>query len=218
MPMRALGAEAPYHRFWGQIIRWLAHVETRQRTAGASVVLRVDREHVRTGQQIRLTARVDDPKGRPATTATVTCSIVDAKDRILQILSLTGGQTEGLFEGRFKPTEPGEFRLKVSAADLDGQKLGSDELPLTVAAYSAEMDRLARNDELLRQVAAKSGGISEDIGRLPELIDKMVQSRQALVVPPKVRVTSLYDFTALFILFVVLLTAEWLLRRNWQLH
>jgi hypothetical protein len=29
---------------------------------------------------------------------------------------------------------------------------------------------------------------------------------------------KLYNFTALFLAFAALLTCEWMLRRNWQLH
>ena len=131
---------------------------------------------------------------------------------------MTAGRADGLFDAVFKPAKPGALRIKVTAKDVAGRELGSDELPLAVALHSAEMDRLARDDDLLRRLAARSDGVYENISRLPEMIDRIVERSQAATAPPKPRIIRLYEFTVLFLLFVALLTTEWLLRRSWQLH
>ena len=218
MPMQGLGADSPYHRFWGQFVRWLAHVETKTRQAGSSVVFRLGRPYLRTDQEVRLLARVADAKGRPTRRASVSCAVLNAEGLIQQTLPLTAGRSDGLFDAVFKPGKPGAFRLRVTAKDAAGKNLGSDELPLTVAMHSAEMDRLARDDALLRRLAARSDGVYENISRLPEMIDRIVERSLVAAAPPKPRIVRLYEFTLLFLLFVALLTSEWVLRRKWQLH
>jgi len=182
------------------------------------VIFRLGRPYLRTDQEVRLLARVADTKGRPTRQAAVSCAVLNAEGLIQQTLPLTAGRADGLFDAVFKPDKPGTFRLRVTAKGSEGKELGADELPLTVALHSAEMDRLARDDDLLRRLAARSDGVYENISRLPEMIDQIVQRSQATATPPKPRIVRLYEFTVLFLLFVALLTSEWLLRRNWQLH
>ena len=98
--------------------------------------------------------------------------------------------------------------------------LGSDELPLTVAAHSKETDRLARQSELLRTLAAaREGGRYAELSALPEIVDTLVQRSQRLTVPlPAAAIYPLYNFPVLFFVLVGLLSAEWLLHRRWQLQ
>ena len=81
------------------------------------------------------------------------------------------------------------------------------------------MDRLARNEDLRRAIADDTDGRCEDIVYLPELIGHIIEQQKGRAAPgPQTQIFRLYDFTALFLLFVALLTVEWILRRNWQLQ
>jgi hypothetical protein len=86
-------------------------------------------------------------------------------------------------------------------------------------ALTTEMDTLARNEATLRMIAARTGGRYADVSGLPEVIDQIIDRQKALAAPaPKGAIRQLYNFPLLFLVFVGLLTGEWLLRRNWQLH
>ncbi len=210
---------SPYRRFWGQMIRWLAGVETKTRKAGSSVLLRTDRPSVKVGGAVRILAMVRDRTGRPCDLARVTCTAEpkDGKPRSLELQPTTGGGA-GMFESEFRPAVEGRYRLKVRAADAEGRLLGTDELPLYVAPHSAETDNLARDETLLRTIADDSGGRYADLSDLHDMLDEVISRHRALA--PKARAKSyrLFHFTGLFLLFVAILSGEWLLRRSWHLH
>ena len=91
--------------------------------------------------------------------------------------------------------------------------------PAGIAPYSAEKANLARDETLLRLIAARSGGRYADIADFSELLDAIVERQKNFAGPqPQVKTYRLFNFGALFALFVSLLTAEWMLRRRWQLH
>ncbi|MBI5723844.1 MAG: hypothetical protein HZA50_07800 [Planctomycetes bacterium] len=220
LPMRALGADSPYHRFWGQLVRWLAGVQAKARQSPTSVVIRPERNYLNLGEQIKLLAKVQDPKGALPPGVQVSATLQPEKqDQQSEKFPLTGSLASGLFEGAIKPASEGKFTLTVTAVDQDGKTLGQDAMPLTVLLHSSEKDRLARNDGLLGQIASASRGRYADISALPDLLDQIIQRQQSrAAAAPQIKTVHLYNFTVLFLVFVCLLTAEWLLRRAWQLQ
>jgi len=97
-------------------------------------------------------------------------------------------------------------------------------LPINVSAGSAELDNLTRNDKLLRKIAFATRGRFADISAFPDLLDQIIAEQtsadgldsnsQTATVAGRTR--RLYNFPILFILFVIFLTTEWILRRKWQ--
>ncbi len=227
MPMRAVGADGPYQRFWAQLIRWLAHVDTRTREAAPSVVLRQDRAALAANQPVRLTARVQQGKGAPAGQTTVKLTVLDDDDKTVATAQLLPTDDREIFATTYRPTADGAFRLKVAAVDTEGKELGADELPLTVAtpANILESKRTARDVATLEKIAAASGGIAGKVSRLGELVDHLIAHRDTRPPEPEQRIVKLFylfgdagGFAGLFVILVALLTTEWLLRRRWQLH
>jgi hypothetical protein len=138
-----------------------------------------------------------------------------------QEVSLTANREDKLFGGTWVAQKPGKYRIKLLVTDPHSPEvpLGTDELPLIVAEHQAELDRLARDTDMLQQIARDSSGRYADITRLPELFDEIVHRQQVREgMGPQARDMKLYNFTALFLAFAALLTCEWMLRRNWQLH
>ena len=221
MPMQGMGAESPYKLFWGQMCRWLANVQTKSASGVASLVLRTDRPYARSGSDIKVTARLKDDKGKPTNNATVTCRVEPAGPAAEQAraITLAARRSGGLFDGTYRTDAEGKYVIRATATDAAGATMAADELPLNVIPTSTELDTLARNESLLQQIAGRTDGRYADLSGLPEIIDQIVDRQRALAAPaPKGSTHHLYNLTLLFLLFVVLLTAEWLLRRNWQLH
>ncbi|NBB95587.1 MAG: hypothetical protein GVY16_07580 [Planctomycetes bacterium] len=224
MPLRPLGTASPYHRFWGQLIRWLAHVESRTREAGAAALLRLPRTHTRAGEALDVLAKVQDTEGQPARNAAVNLAVHPVADgrplaQPTETLTLVAGDGGGTYRGDWTPKEAGEYVLRLAAVSSRDEQLGTDELPVTVERRSRELQRLARNDELLRDLAVNSAGQYADITGLPDLLDNIIdRQRQLAGPPPKATVHRLYHFPLLFIAFVAMLTGEWVLRRRWQLQ
>ena len=219
LPLGAMGADSPYRRFWGQTIRWLARAETKSRLAAPAAVLRLSTAYMQVGEEVKLYARVQDQKGQATDAATVATTITsDQPGTQPEALPLVL-KGAGMFEGTFKPPGHGRYTVKLTAVDSTAETLGTDELGVFVASHSRESDRLARNDNLLVRLAARTDGRFADISGLPEMVDLIVNRQKGLIPDaPEAEDYLLYNFPALFLAFVVLLTGEWLLRRNWQLH
>jgi len=220
LPLRAMGAESPYERFWGQFVRYLAGADAKSRKSAASLVLRADRRYARVGQTVRILARVLDEKAQTPKMALVSCRIEPTgEEGAAETVPMAYRTGSGLFEAEFSPKREGTFAIKVIAADGQGAMLGQDELALVAVPLSAETERLARNDDLLRRLAKASDGRFTQLAGLPEMVDQIIDRNLAGAGPaPEATIHKLYNFVVLFIAFAAFITGEWLLRRNWQLH
>ncbi|MFP4054943.1 MAG: glutamine amidotransferase [Phycisphaerae bacterium] len=219
-PMRAAGLPSPYPRLWGQLVRWLAGVDTKSRRASPDVLLRLERTYLQVGERLGIRARVWDPEGTKLDKPRVLCSVSHLGGGGSEEITLVESRVAGVWEADFTPRTDGRYRVTVRATDAAGEKeLGSDSIEVQVAPQSAETERLARNDRLLEQIAEHSGGRYVQLAGLPELADHVtkLQAGRAGVVA-EARLVQLYNFPLLFVLFVAFITAEWVLRRRWQLQ
>ncbi len=221
LPLRALQVEGPYARFWGQMIRWLGSVETKTRQPRPAAILRLSRTYASAGgEDVKLLARVQGADGRAERNAraSVSVSLIGGKTDIAEVIPLAPTATPGLYQGEFSPSRAGEFTVKLSAVGAKNETLGTDELKLKVVFQSTELENLMRNEQLLRDLAEISDGQFADISALPDLLDSIIERQRELAGPQaRPRVQRLYNFPLLFVLFVILLTVEWGLRRTWQL-
>jgi len=223
LQMRGLGRESPYERFWGQMVRWLANVETKSREAKPSVVMRLDKTYQRVGQgPVKVLARVQDEKGRPADNAQVSCTVTPLTgDGKAETLPLSPRMGDRLFETEYRPPREAKYNVEIVALDSAGSRLGSDSQELLVVPYSKEMDRLGRNDGLLQLIAERTEGRKVDLAGVPDLVDQIVQRQKGkgkLDDADQAEIVPLFHFPLLFGAFIVLLTMEWLLRRRWNLR
>ena len=218
--LQPLGADSPYHRFWGQLIRYLAGVDKAQRTGVSSVLARLDQAYLRQGEELKITAQVKDDETQPASNASVTAILrIEGKETDALQVALSPAATAGIYSASARPAVSGKYTVTITAKDKSGKTLGTDRLPFIVAPHSKETDRLARDDALLQAVADARDGRYAELAALPDVVDKLIRQRQASMPPaPPAKQYNLYNFTLLFLLFVALLTAEWILRRNWQLQ
>jgi uncharacterized membrane protein len=220
--MRGGGEANPYQQFWGQLVRWLAGADVKSKEATPSVVLRLDRNYIEAGQATKFTARVLDAGSKTDSTATVSCEVTplsgEGPKRNLAMVYKAG---TGLFEyDAFHMGAAGKYKVAVTAVDnRTSETIGRDDMTLIVEAHSQESERLSLNGGLLRQAAFAHRGQYAELPGLNDVITQLIARGQALAGDgPIVTTHHLYNFTLLFLLFVGLLTAEWVLRRNWQLH
>ena len=218
--VHALGADSPYHRFWGQLIRYLAGVKKTQKQTAPAVLARLDRAYLRQGEELKITALVKDADGQPTNDATVTATLAaEGDDKPVETALQRSTRGAGLYEAAHTPAASGPFTVTVKARDKLGKLLASDELPLRVARRSKETDRLARDAKMLKAIATARGGRYAELAALPDVVDGLIQRKQTQLLPaPPGRQVRLYNFALLFFIFIGLLTVEWFLRRNWQLQ
>jgi hypothetical protein len=195
-------------------------VEKKKLQKTPSVLARLPAGYVRQDDKVKITALVKDADGQPAGNAAVTVELVAAGSEKAETLTAqSAGGAAGVYEAVYSPGRSGKVTVTVKAVDEEGAALGSDSLPLTVAPHSAETDRLAKDTETLKGIAAVRRGRYAELAALPEIVDAIIDRKQKQLLPaPPARRFGLYNFTLLFLVFVGLLTLEWWVRRSWQLQ
>jgi len=215
---RKLLDQPVYHRFWGQMVRWLAKVDP-ARHDGPAVQIRMGRTSYAFGQGIEIAAIVRDELGQAVGHALVSATIAARDGDSRHMPMPRSADTSGRYACTCPPPQPGDYHLSVQATK-DGRPLGSDELDLFVEPPGDEMQALSLNRALLEQIAFASGGQYvplADLGRvLRGLLDE--HAEQLAASQPQWRF-NLFDHPfALLVGFALLVTCEWLLRRRWQLQ
>ena len=92
--------------------------------------------------------------------------------------------------------------------------LGEAAVTFQVGKPNLEYEELNLNDEDLRKLASETGGRYYYLSNVNELLLDLASKEQANRISGY---RKLYHLPALFFVFVGLLTAEWILRRKWQL-
>jgi hypothetical protein len=117
----------------------------------------------------------------------------------------------GLFRGRTAALEPGSYEVAVESAAIAEHDAKARTSFKVEALETGELTQLSLNEELLRQMSALTGGEylrEENIDRLVDLLAPMSQGR---VIESD---TALWQSYWWFVPIVLLLTAEWIIRKR----
>jgi uncharacterized membrane protein len=229
------GARA-HARFWQQVVFWLA----KRDEAGGNVLVLPDTRRLPAGSKLGFTVKLRGQGGVeiPPKDARFEVKVVAPDHSESPVLTAPeNGEERGTF---WKTDQPGEYKLVVQGhgKDTDGKPLeGLAPATARFLVYQdeAEMARQAADHDFLAKLASAGGGKfhqPEDLKLfLKELVTQpLPQERAKPHLWPDWRRTppsrSVHDqavtlarsgILACFLLFVLLLCAEWFLRRYWGL-
>jgi hypothetical protein len=216
LELRTMGNRSPYHRFWGQLIRWLAGESKIKTASGPSVTAMIRRQRYRPGQVVRLRAQVTDMSGQSTRFAhtTVVETLPDGKSRTLHMHAER--RNIGMYKRNISPTLAGKYVLLFTARK-GGKLLGTDKTEIYVIPPQTEMTKLAAEPKILERIARLTGGTYSRIDSISALGRQLNAS-----LPPQNQIRRaslpLYNNSICFLLFVAAISGEWLLRRKWQLQ
>ena len=192
--------------WWRRAAHWLARP-----TVEGQVDIRPEKPVVPRGQNVVFVAHVNDANYRPVPNASVDVTIVPADTTHgahTSHLELLGNQ--GFLTGSAGALPPGHYRYhgraQVSKTDLppmDGQ--------FVVDSLGVEMERLEADHEMLERIASASGGRVWAPDSLRGLDAAL--SQEAIAHEERSQIV-LWDNPIVFVIFVLLVSAEWLLRRR----
>ena len=211
MPMKGMGKDSPYVRYWGQSMRWLAGLEETRRSTEAGVIAYVDEHFYKPGARPFIRAEVTDRDGQATDRAVVKAVIEAADGRApwnIQLALVQGGRGE--YTAKLKPMEPGKYQATVWAK-LEGDNLGEHALKLRVGEPTREYEKLDLDEESLRDIAQRSGGLYFSFLSFDQL-EEQLRARQERKLK-KVEI-FLWNLPFLFIAFILLVTSEWILRKR----
>ena len=197
------GILAPW---WRRAAHWLARP-----TVEGQVDIRPEKSVIPRGQRVTFSARVNDENHKPVTGADVevTLTPIDTTHGARPARIVLAGN-QGFMSGSAEGLLPGQYRYHGTAR-ISGRELPSVDGRLIVDSLGVEMERLEADHETLERMAAAAGGhvwAPDSLGGLDDAL-----SRQAVVREERAQVV-LWDHPLVFIIFVLLVSFEWLLRRR----
>jgi uncharacterized membrane protein len=233
LPLYGMGQDSPYNRLWGQLIRWLAGTDVRNRERGAGLEGLLNKNNYQLGENVHIRAMVRDEHGDATRYAQVSVKLQHVGEVAQQSLSLNPVDSHlGMYDLVIPHPDRGDWVMNLIASK-DGKLLGTERLKFTVIPPDDEMLKLAANPKLLAAIAAATHGSSYELAGLPTLLDSLTKGM------PKEQQQSvpLYNVLAAALtltghtppwpptanlpieglLVFALLAAEWILRRRWQL-
>lgn len=236
LPMRGLGQDSPYNRFWGQLVRWLAGSDVRDRQRGAGVQALLDKSVYPLGEPVRVRAFVRDERGDATRYAQVSATFVRPGGGAPKSVPLGPSESRvGMYAAEFSGADAGEWTCEV-VASKDGAELARQSLKFVVLPPQDEMLRLSADAKRMALIAEQTGGYHYPLAQLPQLVEALLKTggdgpmveQQVVPVHNLARLAlaaagrfpgwpSTYDLPVQGAIVVTLLAVEWLLRRRWAL-
>ncbi len=209
-----------HHRFWGQVVRWAS---TDKPPAGNRFVrFGPTKSRIPEGGRARIQARFAEgvePTSAALLAATVVSEAADEGSGVsnapiseLAILKPVVGRP-GVYEAETKPLPRGKYNVVLEAPAL-AERLGSAkiEAPLEATAVeTSEKVELAASALDLEQLANRTGGRVWNDCDAFELAKSLQSSVQKTT---KVEETTLWDQPQALLLFILLVTIEWVWRKR----
>ena len=210
---RALNQESPFLRFWGQMVRWLAGRGATVE-AKASIMASTDKAYYEPGEPIRITAVVRDKEGQGAKEAKVVASVRGPAGQPEQVVLTPVAGPGGHFGGTIEPRAAGTHEVVVEAR-LGEVNLKSDKIPLEIGRPNLEFEKLDLDEKMLKRIAEDTGGRYVPITAADHLVDQLDRRQRKKT---EYIEQPLYWPPVFWCIFVAAITAEWVLRRKYQLR
>jgi hypothetical protein len=197
--------DTSHEMFWQQLLRWLVS------DTPDHVVAFVPNQILLDDGELKLSAEVRDKGYLPATDATVQAHIIGPNGVSATIDMAPVPNKPGSFQAEWNAQKPGSYLTEVTAQHA-GQELGRNVLTFQRTDGVAENFHTEQNRDLLERLSAQTDGRywrPQQFAQLPGEIsysDAGITTRDT---------KPLWDMPIVFLLCLVLLSAEWLLRRKW---
>ena len=203
--MRMDSKSNAHETFWRQLLRYLVSGTPRQIEAGAEQDVYV------MDDTVRVVADIRDKHYNPVNDARATARITKPSGATLDVpLKFTSINDANVYTGEFKADELGQHGIELIAASASIGQIGAKSTVL-VSDLNREFYSAAQNSDLLKRIAAETGGKYYQLGDLQSLLDDLTYRKT----PYSERVTKdLWDMPINFFLIIGLLCAEWFLRKR----
>ena len=192
-----------YPRFWGQTIRWMT-----TRTDTKRINVTTDLTTYSAGDEVQIITYAYNEGYQPMVAAGIEIEVTSPDGKRFQLQTGANLQYPGTYNAQFRADQKGAYRIRASGIDRSSS-LGEDSTEIFAESPLAEFENPQLNEDLLKQLAARTGGFYTpitDAASLPEKIKPVQESVFA------VQERELWDNPIVLILVVGLLGTEWFLR------
>ncbi len=213
-----------FHKFWGQVVRYLAHGRFQRSKRFA---LATDRTRYFLGDDVRFTATVLDEHLQPYVPKTNSeGELVDPQQAVrVEVESPDGGRINvnlealrskpGRFEGVYRPTRTGHFKGRLLPPGAISVEEDAPMRPFDVRLPSVELQEPRADRATLEMLAKETGGELFTLAQIDDVIDRVDPIIETIPIDSSEE--YLWDRQWVLFLFIGLLTFEWVLRRVMRL-
>ncbi|MBI4266146.1 MAG: hypothetical protein HY657_17360 [Acidobacteria bacterium] len=205
--MQLPSEDRTHERFWRQAVRWLS-------SGAPDPVAVVPVSGTMPNTTETLSVDVRDEAFGPVGDAQVTMRVTAPGGDVQALRPVLTDPRTGRYAAEHRFEQRGIYRVRAEAR-RGALALGSAERWILVGGVDLEMADPRLNEEVLRRIAAASGGTyltEDDASQLSSLL------AAAQVDPPPPQWRELWHTSWVFSIVIVLLAAEWVLRRHWGLR
>jgi uncharacterized membrane protein len=205
--MQLPSTDRTHELFWRQAARWIS-------SGAPDTVWMSAPSNIIPGNAEQLAVEVRNREFEPVRDADVTMRVTLPGGEVRDLKPALLDAKTGRYGAQSRFDQPGVYRV-VAEARRGSEVLGSSQEWVLAGAADLEMTDPRLNEDVLRRVSRASGGRylqAEDLSRLPSLLAS-TSDQQA---PPQLQ--ELWHNIWIFVGVVVLLGAEWFLRRQWGLR
>lgn len=196
-----------YDVFWRQAIRWLGG-ETPEPIAVTSD------EMVPVGAPSAVDVAVRTPAFEPLPGASAEVTVV-APNGEEHVVPVRAGEDPSKLSATFTPSDPGVYRVRAAVRGAGEGTARSAEQLVLAGGMDPELIDPRLNEAVLRRLADASGGQYATVATAGAALDAFARAR-AHTPPPQVR--DLWHNAWSFLVIVLLLSIEWMSRRQWGLR
>jgi len=197
-----------FARYWGQVIRRLGR--GRLAAGREGVKLTANRSLYEPGETVQLEVRFRNPAQAPAEADQVMVQVQAATGPSRQIVLQRRLGRRELFAANVDSLAPSEYEAFLVRPYLDG---APESIRFVIRQPPRELAEVVVNRQGLRQAAEISGGKFYTLATTSQLAAELPSPRQPA--PSELPPRQLWNSHALIALFVIVLTAEWFLRRRY---
>jgi uncharacterized membrane protein len=196
-----------HETLWRQLLRWLVS------QVPGPVTATTPRDRYAPGESVLVTAEVDDDRFLRVNDARVVAHLKTPSGATRDLPMEWTVDRDGEYRASFRTEEAGLYEVRVEARRGESE-LGNDLLHVQAADLPTEYFASEMRAPLLRRVADETGGRFYTAATASGLPDDIGYSGTGSTV---VEEKELWDAPAAFLAVVLLLAAEWILRRRWGL-
>jgi len=203
--MRMDAKNNSHETFWRQLLRYVVSSTPQQiEVSAAKDVYSMD-------DTVNIVADLRDKKFNAVGDAHATARVTKPSGATVDVpLTFTTLNNANIYTGEFKADELGQHRIELAGTSASLGQLNA-QANVLVSDLNREYYSAAQNSDLLKRIAAETGGKYYTPAQVQSLLDDLTY-RQT---PYSERVTKdLWDMPVNFVLLIGLLSAEWFLRKR----
>ena len=204
-------ADKFFYGFWSEAIRFLRGGKL---LGNRKIQVLTDKPKYILGEKIRISAKIYDADFKPIKQPT-------CEGNIINLNSIDGLQTsiilnsipdkEGQYEYSFTPNEVGFYRITCTLPSGSTNATNQGYSSFAVSYPRIEYENPLPDAELLKKIAAKTNGVALKLSEIDKLPDVIKPAGD--IIYTETKENDLWDSPWVFLAFLVLISAEWIIRK-----